>query len=156
MSISLVQSLRHDGMPTSTTPSVANFAIVKPIGEIRSSNALAVTSIPKTRLMVFNRTEVVRTCAGNASVRASVAPECTTRPGHVMRNSSANRATANSAPYGSTPRSKRSEASVRSAKRVDVARTASGSKYAISTAIDAVASVTSEWSPPIMPAIPTG
>ena len=156
MSISLLQSLRHDGIPTTTDPPVADLAMVNPIGAIKSSRACAVISMPSTRLMVFSRTSVVLTCLGNASVRASVAPECTTRFGHVMRNSSAKRAKANSAPNGSTPRSKRSEASVRKASRVEVARTASGSKYAISTAIDVVASVTSESRPPMIPAIPTG
>ena len=60
------------------------------------------------------------------------------------------------APLRSTPRSKRSDASVRNPSRETDAAIPSGSNHAISSASVVVVSLICEPAPPIIPAIPTG
>ena len=59
-------------------------------------------------------------------------------------------------PLGSTPRSKRWEASVFRPVFLDVFRMQTGSKYALSRRIFVVVSSTSEFRPPMTPAMATG
>ena len=62
---------------------------------------------------------------------------------------------ARTVPCGSTPRSKRYEASLRRPSLRAVRRTVSGTKYALSSRTSVVCSRTSEFAPPMTPAIAT-
>ncbi|NDD98515.1 MAG: hypothetical protein EBZ93_13680 [Actinobacteria bacterium] len=110
MSTSSVQSGRHVGTVTEMV-SPCN-APTKPSGAMSDTISWALNCVPNRAPTRFARTSMT-TGLGRCSVRASTAPSCTTRSGHVSRSSSMKRDTEASMPYGSIPRSKRAEASLR-------------------------------------------
>ena len=100
-----------------------------------------------------------RRCAPPAAARRDVRrPRRRGRraTGTSRASSSTKRACAIGIPYGSTPRSKRPDASERTPIRFIVRVIAVCSKYAISSATTVVASVISESWPPITPPTPIG
>jgi len=125
MSISSVQSGRHDGTATDTTPPDAS--ATKPMGVMAATISAAVNARPRRALTRSGRTAMVG-ATGNDSVRASTKPSCTTRSGQVSRSNSTKRATDDSIPSGSIPRSLRADASLRRPSRCTDFMIPTGSK----------------------------
>ena len=99
---------------------------MNPIGSI----SRAISSRPSsTPIWLCTRAMGTDTTKGSGtSPRTSSMPSATRSPGTLSASSSQNRRTAGSIPQGSTPRSKRAEASVRRPRRLDVRAIAIGAK----------------------------
>ena len=130
--------------------------VTKPIFASNELIAFAESFVPRMRLTCETRNETTFCFGGNVFSLTSVPLACTTSFGHDSRNRAANLPTAASIPYGSTPRSKRNDASDRRPRRVAVLATPDGSKNAVSSATTEVVALISVLAPPITPAKPIG
>ena len=108
--------------------------------------------MPSSRRRRVLRSRTVR-ALGVLSTRSRARPARSS--GESSRSRARKRAAAGEPIAGSTPRSKRREASVASPSRWAPRRTRRGSNHAHSSRIDVVASVTSLSAPPMMPASAT-
>ncbi len=154
-SISCVQSGLKEGIFTTTVFDLSGFEISKPIGESNSRTRSTATSTPRTLRIWSRRKLVVRASLGRLDVFASAPPSWTTKFGHVRLSNCANLSAAARAPNASTPRSNRSDASVRNPSRETDAAIPNGSNHAISSASVVVVSLICDPAPPMIPAIPT-
>ena len=128
--------------------------VMKPIFASNELIAFAESLVPRMRLTCETPNATTFCFGGNVFSLTSVPLACTTSFGHDSRNKAANLPTAPSIPYGSTPRSKRNEASDRKPSRVAVLATPDGSKNAVSSATTRVVALISVLAPPMTPAMP--
>ncbi len=112
---------RFVGTWTVSTPSSVSgscSSTVNPIGSIRRAISTGPSATP---IWLWTRASGTETTNGSGtSPRTSSMPSATWSPGTVSASSSQKRRTDGSITHGSTPRSKRAEASVRKPSRFDV------------------------------------
>ncbi len=117
--------------------------------------SMAVVSSRMPRCRFKRRVLISMVVSEKGSGYSSITP-LTHLPPQISAMSCVARFNALMVPLGSTPRSKRWEASVFRPVFLDVFRMQTGSKYALSRRIFLVVSSTSEFRPPITPAMATG
>ena len=138
-------------MTANVSPSPVG-SVSKPMAASRRRASSSATATPSSRATRDSRSVVVRGAYGRETTSAAAV----SLPPATSASKPAARAAARIWPSGSTPRSKRYEASVERPRAFEARRTLGASNPADSMRTRVVASVTAVEAPPITPATATG